>query len=112
MIQCTCGNPLVSREAICERCDKPVKGRASKFSYRVTSNRTGSSLQPQTFTHTLGGAIDAAMGHAGELPGCVTLIERKDGNGWKLWHSGNWDVLHAGLPDLLNPGWDAERGQA
>lgn len=25
MIQCTCGNPLVSPEAICERCDVPIK---------------------------------------------------------------------------------------
>lgn len=62
-----------------------------KYQYRTTSSLDGSSLQPQTFTHTLGAAVEAAQGHANELPGCVTKIEEKDGKGWKLWHAGNWE---------------------
>lgn len=31
MIRCTCGNPLVSREAICELCDVPMPQRVAPF---------------------------------------------------------------------------------
>lgn len=61
-----------------------TKSPEIKFSYRVTSMRANSSLQPQTFTHSLEAAIEAAYGHANELPGCQTAIEKREGSEWKF----------------------------
>lgn len=69
----------------------------SKYSYRVSSSKAGSHITPMTFTHTLGGAIEAAQGHNRELPGCETVIEKNDGNDWKLWAAGNWSDLAGGV---------------
>lgn len=69
---------------------QPKAKLKSRYSYRLTSTSPASKIEPQTFTMTLGGAIDAAKEHAIELPGCVTRIEEKSETGWKPWHEGNW----------------------
>jgi hypothetical protein len=52
------------------------------YQYRVTTRRTGNPIQPQAFCLNATQAWRAADDHAKELPGSVTLIERKVDGAW------------------------------
>jgi hypothetical protein len=52
------------------------------YPYRVTTRKTGNRIQPQAFCLNVTQAWRAAADHAKELPGSVTLIERKVDGAW------------------------------
>lgn len=52
------------------------------YQYRVTSLKAGNPIQPQAFCLNATQAWRAADDHAKELPGSVTLIERKVDGEW------------------------------
>ena len=68
----------------------------TNYNWRISSQRENSSLKPQTFTITLGNAMDAACQHSKEL-GCQTMIEQKRDDIWV-----EWVTFRDSTPDKFN----------
>jgi hypothetical protein len=52
------------------------------YPYRVTTRKAGNPIQPQAFCLNATQAWRAAADHAKELPGSITVIERKVDGAW------------------------------